>query len=183
MIHDGYTTVYAGDRYPFHGAFVPGDANAIGYEDLKVVEDLNYLEAVASGVQHQARLHRGAGLRQHPGRPDPVLGVRRVGEGPPRWGLGDGNLSGRHRPWINSSHGKVAVITGGSQGLGEATGPADGRARGAAGHGLLVGRNAERAEAVAAIDQRDTTDCDAAFVVADLGSMPAAPAVVMAGGR
>ncbi|MEM7274612.1 MAG: Gfo/Idh/MocA family oxidoreductase [Actinomycetota bacterium] len=53
VIHDGYTTVYAGDRYPFHGAFVPGDANAIGYEDLKVIEDLNFLEAVASGEQHR----------------------------------------------------------------------------------------------------------------------------------
>lgn len=53
VIHDGYTTVYAGDRYPYHGAFVPGDANSIGYEDLKVIEDLNFLEAVATGVQHQ----------------------------------------------------------------------------------------------------------------------------------
>ncbi len=52
-LHDGYTTVYAGDRYPYHGAFVPGDANAIGYEDLKVIEDLNFLSAVVSGVQHQ----------------------------------------------------------------------------------------------------------------------------------
>ena len=53
QLHDGYTTVYAGDRYPYHGAFVPGDANAIGYEDLKVIEDLNYLQAVASGEQHE----------------------------------------------------------------------------------------------------------------------------------
>ncbi len=52
-IHDGYTTVYGGERYPYHGAFVPGDANSIGYEDLKVIEDLNFLAAVASGVQHQ----------------------------------------------------------------------------------------------------------------------------------
>jgi predicted dehydrogenase len=52
-LHDGYTTVYAGDRYPYHGAFVPGDANPIGYEDLKVIEDLNFLEAVATGRQHQ----------------------------------------------------------------------------------------------------------------------------------
>ncbi len=52
-IHDGYTTVYAGDRYPYHGAFVPGDANSIGYEDLKVIEAINFLEAVATGTQHQ----------------------------------------------------------------------------------------------------------------------------------
>ena len=52
-LHDGYTTVYAGDRYPFHGAFVPGDANPIGYEDLKVIECLHFLGAVASGEQHE----------------------------------------------------------------------------------------------------------------------------------
>ncbi len=52
-LHDGYTTVYGGDRYPFHGSFVPGDANSIGYEDLKVIECLQFLNAVASGEQHE----------------------------------------------------------------------------------------------------------------------------------
>ncbi len=52
-LHDGYTTVYAGDRYPYHGNFVPGDANAIGYEDMKVIEGYEFLNAVATGVQHQ----------------------------------------------------------------------------------------------------------------------------------
>jgi predicted dehydrogenase len=49
----GYTTVYAGDRYPYHGHFVPGDANSIGYEDLKVIENYEFLSAVASGRQHE----------------------------------------------------------------------------------------------------------------------------------
>lgn len=49
----GYTKVYAGDRYPYHGHFVPGDANAIGYEDLKVIENYEFLSAVARGEQHQ----------------------------------------------------------------------------------------------------------------------------------
>ena len=44
----GYTTVYAGDRYPYHGHFVPGDANSIGYEDLKVIEALEFLKAVVA---------------------------------------------------------------------------------------------------------------------------------------
>jgi len=48
----GYTTVYAGDRYPYHGNFVPGDANAIGYEDMKVIEDYEFLSSVAAGRQH-----------------------------------------------------------------------------------------------------------------------------------
>ncbi len=49
----GYTKVYAGERYPYHGHFVPGDANAIGYEDLKVIENYEFLKAVASGSQHE----------------------------------------------------------------------------------------------------------------------------------
>ena len=49
----GYTKVYAGDRYPYHGHFVPGDANAIGYEDLKVIENYEFLAAVARGEQHE----------------------------------------------------------------------------------------------------------------------------------
>ncbi|MGI9612924.1 MAG: Gfo/Idh/MocA family protein [Acidimicrobiales bacterium] len=48
----GYTTVFAGDRYPYHGHFVPGDANSIGYEDLKAIEDFEYLSAVAAGKTH-----------------------------------------------------------------------------------------------------------------------------------
>ncbi len=49
----GYTTVFGGDRYPYHGHFVPGDANPIGYEDLKVIEDYEFLSSVAAGRQHQ----------------------------------------------------------------------------------------------------------------------------------
>ena len=52
MAPRGYTTVYAGDRYPYHGAFVPGDANPIGYEDLKVIENYVFLGAVARGEPH-----------------------------------------------------------------------------------------------------------------------------------
>ena len=48
----GYTTVYGGERYPYHGNFVPGDANAIGYEDLKTIEDFEFLSSVAAGQQH-----------------------------------------------------------------------------------------------------------------------------------
>jgi predicted dehydrogenase len=48
----GYTTVYGGERYPFHGHFVPGDANAIGFEDLVAIEDYAYLSSVAEGKQH-----------------------------------------------------------------------------------------------------------------------------------
>ena len=49
----GYTTVLASDRYPYQGHFVPGDGNSIGYEDLKVIENYEFLSAVARGEQHE----------------------------------------------------------------------------------------------------------------------------------
>lgn len=47
--NSGYTTIFGGDRFPFHGAFVPGQANAIGFEDLVAIEDYCFLESLASG--------------------------------------------------------------------------------------------------------------------------------------
>ena len=47
----GYTTIYGGDRFPFHGAFVPGQANAIGFEDLVAIEDHCFLESLAGGQE------------------------------------------------------------------------------------------------------------------------------------
>jgi predicted dehydrogenase len=44
----GWTTVYGGDRFPYHGNFVPGAANAIGFEDLVTIEDHEFLEAIAT---------------------------------------------------------------------------------------------------------------------------------------
>jgi predicted dehydrogenase len=43
----GYTTVFGGDRFPYHGHFVPGSANGIGFEDLVVIEDYEFCRAVA----------------------------------------------------------------------------------------------------------------------------------------
>ena len=43
----GYTTVLGGERFPPHGAFVPGSANGIGYEDLVTIEDAAFCDAVA----------------------------------------------------------------------------------------------------------------------------------------
>jgi predicted dehydrogenase len=43
----GYTTVFGGDRFPYHGHFVPGSANGIGFEDLVVIEDFEFCRAVA----------------------------------------------------------------------------------------------------------------------------------------
>ncbi|HET9103770.1 MAG TPA: Gfo/Idh/MocA family oxidoreductase [Solirubrobacteraceae bacterium] len=42
----GYTTVLAGDRFPRHGAFVPGAGNSLGYEDLVAIEDHEFCTAL-----------------------------------------------------------------------------------------------------------------------------------------
>jgi predicted dehydrogenase len=47
--HSGYTTVYGGERFPYHGRFVPGNANGIGFEDLIAIEDYEFCRAVAEG--------------------------------------------------------------------------------------------------------------------------------------
>lgn len=45
----GYTTIFGGDRFPFHANFVPGQANSIGLEDFVAIEDFSFLEAMATG--------------------------------------------------------------------------------------------------------------------------------------
>jgi predicted dehydrogenase len=52
-LHTGYRTVFGGDRFPYHGHFVPGSANAIGFEDLVVIEDYEFCRSVAAGRAHR----------------------------------------------------------------------------------------------------------------------------------
>jgi predicted dehydrogenase len=52
----GYTTVFSGDRFPFHGSFVPGSANGIGYEDLVTIEDYEFLRRFAAGEEFSPSL-------------------------------------------------------------------------------------------------------------------------------
>lgn len=47
-LNTGYTTVLGGDRFPHHGAFVPGAGNAIGFEDLVAIEDHEFCAALAA---------------------------------------------------------------------------------------------------------------------------------------
>src|SRR5215208_8520081 len=51
--HSGYTTVFGGERFPYHGAFVPGSANGIGFEDLVVIEDFEFCRSVTAGHEHR----------------------------------------------------------------------------------------------------------------------------------
>lgn len=46
--HAGYRTIYAGDRFAYHGNFVPGSANGIGFEDLVTIEDLEFMDSIAN---------------------------------------------------------------------------------------------------------------------------------------
>jgi predicted dehydrogenase len=52
-LETGYRTVYGGDRFPYHGNFVPGSANAIGFEDLVVIEDYEFCRSVAEERPHR----------------------------------------------------------------------------------------------------------------------------------
>jgi predicted dehydrogenase len=49
----GYTTVLGGERFPYHGRFVPGSANGIGFEDLVVIEDYEFCRSVCAGRPHR----------------------------------------------------------------------------------------------------------------------------------
>jgi predicted dehydrogenase len=51
--HTGYRTVLGGERFPYHGHFVPGSANGIGFEDLVVIEDYEFCRSVAEGREHE----------------------------------------------------------------------------------------------------------------------------------
>ena len=51
--HTGYTTVLGGDRFPYHGSFVPGTGNGIGFEDMIAIEDYEFLQSVARDAPHE----------------------------------------------------------------------------------------------------------------------------------
>ena len=79
----GYTTVFGGDRYPYHGRFVPGDANSIGFEDLVAIEDHEFLTAVAGRPTSPASKRHSTTSASS--RLAAVLRVRHVaGRRPPR---------------------------------------------------------------------------------------------------
>ncbi|WP_316771042.1 Gfo/Idh/MocA family protein [Streptomyces sasae] len=50
------STVYVGPGHGEYGAFQPGSANAMGYDDLKVIEARNFLRSIAEGTAYGATL-------------------------------------------------------------------------------------------------------------------------------
>ena len=55
---EGYMTVVAGAQHPGFAAFQPGAGVPMGYDDLRVLEAANFLEAIRDGEQ------RGPGLEE-----------------------------------------------------------------------------------------------------------------------
>lgn len=49
-------TLYVGPGHGAYAAFQPGSANAMGYDDLKVVEAYNFLRSIAEGTPHGTTL-------------------------------------------------------------------------------------------------------------------------------
>lgn len=49
---DGFIEVLAGDAFPHQGNIVPGGGNSLGYEDMKIIEALEYLKSVSAGRPH-----------------------------------------------------------------------------------------------------------------------------------
>ena len=50
------STVYVGPSHGFYGAFQPGSASSMSYDDLKVVEAYQFLRSIADGVPHGTTL-------------------------------------------------------------------------------------------------------------------------------
>ncbi|MCH8130798.1 MAG: Gfo/Idh/MocA family oxidoreductase [Acidobacteria bacterium] len=46
---DGFIEVLAGDAFPHQGNFVPGGGNSLGFEDVKIIEALEFLKSIEAG--------------------------------------------------------------------------------------------------------------------------------------
>ncbi len=46
---DGFIEVLAGDAFPHQGNIVPGGGNSLGYEDMKIIEALEFLRSIEAG--------------------------------------------------------------------------------------------------------------------------------------
>ena len=78
-LHTGYRTVFGGDRFPYHGQFVPGSANGIGFEDLVVIEDYEFCRAVAEERPYEPGFAQALAVGQRAGRAAALGRVRPLG--------------------------------------------------------------------------------------------------------
>ncbi|NBO51490.1 MAG: gfo/Idh/MocA family oxidoreductase [Actinobacteria bacterium] len=51
ILESGFTKILGGDRFDYHGAFVPGQGNSLGTEDLICIEDYSFLNSWVTGVE------------------------------------------------------------------------------------------------------------------------------------
>jgi predicted dehydrogenase len=50
---DGFIEVLAGDAFPNQAGIVPGGGNSLGYEDMKLIEALEFLRSIDAGRRHR----------------------------------------------------------------------------------------------------------------------------------
>jgi predicted dehydrogenase len=50
---DGFIEVLAGDAFPNQGGIVPGGGNSLGFEDMKLIEALEFLRSIEAGRRHR----------------------------------------------------------------------------------------------------------------------------------
>jgi predicted dehydrogenase len=50
------STVFVGPAHGFYGAFQPGSATSMGYDDLKVIEAYQFLRSIAEETPHGTTL-------------------------------------------------------------------------------------------------------------------------------
>ena len=74
---------------PYHGAFVPGSANGIGFEDLVVIEDFEFCRSVVERPPAPPGLRGRARRRERAGRAAPLRRERRAGRTSCRCGRTD----------------------------------------------------------------------------------------------
>ena len=79
--HTGYRTVYGGERFPYHGNFVPGSANGISFEDLVVIETYEFCRSLVAR-RRTPRLRGRARVRARAGGAAGVGPLRPLGGGP-----------------------------------------------------------------------------------------------------
>jgi predicted dehydrogenase len=53
---DGFIEVLAGDAFPNQANIVPGGGNSLGFEDMKLIEALEFLRSVEAGRRHRPDL-------------------------------------------------------------------------------------------------------------------------------
>ena len=75
------TTVFVGPGAGHYAAFQPGAGIAMGYDDLKVVEAMNFLSSIAAG-RPTARISRRRAGGRHPRLPGGLGGAGVLGRRP-----------------------------------------------------------------------------------------------------